>query len=180
MRIDHIAYRVRDRQAAANFFIKAFGYRIEDDFQIDFDDGSTAKCFALSPPEVSEDFGDLAESMRSICIYNNTVYQIPPDIFVSEGSDGSIVKKWVEERGNGGVHHIAYQVDDVLDLMKSWKKKDLATFTTEEPIVAEGLSQCFTHPHPITGVIYEFIYRTGKGFNVDNVKNLMESTKDES
>ena len=62
--------------------------------------------------------------------------------------------------------------------MEIWKKNKWAEFTTDEPITAEdGLVQCFTKPHNLTGVIYEFIYRTSKGFNVDSVKDLMKSTE---
>ena len=60
--------------------------------------------------------------------------------------------------------------------MEKWASKGWAEFTTDKPIKAEGLVQCFTKPHPLTGIIYEFIYRTTKGFNKDNVKDLMEST----
>ena len=36
MRIDHIAYRVSDRDEAAQFFEEAMGYKIADDFTIKF------------------------------------------------------------------------------------------------------------------------------------------------
>ncbi len=51
MRLDHIAYRVADRKKTAEFFIKAFGYHLQTEFDINFDDGSAAKCVALEPPE---------------------------------------------------------------------------------------------------------------------------------
>jgi hypothetical protein len=60
--------------------------------------------------------------------------------------------------------------------MNQWASNGWATFTTDEPIVADGLSQCFTNEHPLTGVIYEFISRTKKGFNIDSVRDLMKST----
>ena len=86
----------------------------------------------------------------------------------------------MKERGGvGGIHHLAYQVGDVYEIMQKWKKEGLAEFTTENPISSGDLVQCFTKPHPITGIIYEFIYRTKKGFNVDNVKDLMRSTAKE-
>ena len=37
MRLDHIAYRVKDRFKTAQFFIKAFGYRIAEDLPEGFD-----------------------------------------------------------------------------------------------------------------------------------------------
>ena len=107
-------------------------------------------------------------------------YHAPPEIFVSDGSEGSIVGDWVAERGGvGGIHHIAYQVEDVEAVMKEWKEKGYAEFYSEEPITCEdpNLTQVFTKPSELTGVIYEFINREGAGFCKDSVKKLMESTK---
>ena len=59
MRLDHIAYRVADRHKTVQFFREAFSYSIADEFQIDFDDGSKAQCFALQPPEVQRMSGNM-------------------------------------------------------------------------------------------------------------------------
>ena len=85
-----------------------------------------------------------------------------------------------ERRGVGGIHHIAYEVESVKDTMKEWKEEGYAEFTTEDPLTCPGLTQCFTNPSDLTGVIYEFIERgnNSKGFCKDNVKDLMQSTKD--
>ena len=171
MRIDHIAYRVADRHETVKFFEEAFDYRTVDEFQVDFDDGSKAQCFALEPPEVRRMSGNCRW-------YGN--YHLPPEIFVSDGTADSVVGKWVEERkGVGGIHHIAYEVESVKDTMKEWKEKGYAEFTTEEPLTCPGLTQCFTKPGDLTGVIYEFIERgsNSKGFCKDNVKDLMQSTE---
>lgn len=46
MRLDHIAYRVADREKTAAFLIECFGYRIAEDlpdgFEIEFEDGTKA------------------------------------------------------------------------------------------------------------------------------------------
>ena len=169
MRIDHIAYRVSDRNKTAQFFIDAFGYKISDEFEIQFDDGCVAQCYALTPPE--------RISGTPWVMFGQAEYHSPPEIFVSQGSEGSIVDEWVKSHNCiGGVHHIAYQVDDVEKTMHEWRENGWAEFTTEKPIVADGLSQCFTKPHVLTGIIYEFIFRTKKGFNVNSVRDLMEST----
>ena len=186
MRLDHIAYRVKDRYKTADFLKSAFGYSIGTEFQVDFDDGSKADCLALEPPErrhfdpsswtyfqpiycnlISESSGDCFE------------YHASPEIFVSDGSVGSIVGDWVEERGGiGGIHHIAYQVEDVEGVMKEWKEKGYAEFYSEKPITCKepNLTQVFTKPSELTGVMYEFINREGAGFCKDSVKKLMEST----
>ena len=174
MRIDHIAYRVKNRKAASDFLINAFGYKIADEFQIDFDDGSCAKCYALVPPEKIDNADDFKAWIH---LATKSEYHVPPEIFVSEGTPGSIVDNWVNEKGGtAAIHHIAYQVDDVALIMKEWQEKGFAEFTTNEPIEANGLIQCFTKEHPLTGTVYEFISRTTKGFNIDNVRDLMEST----
>tara|TARA_R110002051_G_scaffold324199_2_gene420433 strand:- start:1224 stop:1745 length:522 start_codon:yes stop_codon:yes gene_type:complete len=171
MRIDHIAYRVADRHKAVKFFQDALGYTVSDDFEIKFDNGSTAKCFALKPPEADR---------LNYLVKNYGSYHLAPEIFVSDGEEGSIVYNWVKEKGEvGGIHHIAYEVDSVEKTMKEWSEKGYAEFTTEEPLTCPGLTQCFTKPSLLTGIIYEFIERdaSSQGFCKDNVKDLMESTE---
>lgn len=180
MRLDHIAYRVADRDKAADFFIKCLGYRIAEDlpdgFTIEFEDQSKAQCFVLLPPEELS----VNSPWSSLNIYENISmeYHKPPEIFVSQGSPGSIVEEWVKKRdGIGGIHHLAYQVESVKNIMQEWTEKGYAEFTTKAPLTCPGLTQCFTKPSQITGVIYEFIERETVGFCKDNVKDLMNSTK---
>ena len=157
MKLDHVAYRVANKDKAAEFICNAFYYEIVDTFKIIFDDESTAQCYVLSPLDPDA-----------------------PEIFISDGTPGSIVDRWVKERGGvGGIHHLAFHVEDIHETMRLWIEEGLAEFTTEAPISnSNNLTQVFTKPHPLTGVIYEFITRgeDNKGFNVDSVRDLMEST----
>ena len=189
MRLDHIAYRAKNRHKTADFFEKAFGYKIGTEFQIKFDDGSKADCLALVPPEVRPEETSLwrykvlmgtAYAGPGDPIYSiKCEYHSPPEIFVSDGPQGSIVGDWVEERaGVGGIHHIAYQVEDVEATMNSWRESGFAEFLSDEPMECPGLKQVFTKPSELTGVIYELIKRDGDGFSEANVKGLMESTKE--
>jgi len=184
MRLDHIAYRVADRRATAEFFIAALGYRVQQEFQIDFADGSQAECIALEPPEKAS--GNLQwTTMLPGPIGPNghdpsvrSEYHLPPEIFVCDGGAGSIVGEWVRARGGiGGIHHLAYQVDSVRIKMDEWRAKGYAEFTSDKPLTCPGLTQVFTKPSLLTGVIYELIERGEHGFCRENVKNLMESTK---
>lgn len=191
MRLDHIAYRVSDRHKTVEFFKESFGYRIpadlKDGFEIEFDDGSTAKCFALEPPE-KPGKGNWSQPPWTTQMFvglppndlkTGIEYHLAPEIFVSDGTPDSIVGKWVAERGDvGGIHHMAYQVKSVKKTMAEWKEKGYAEFTTDEPMKCPGLTQVFTLPSALTGVIYEFIEREAQGFCKDNVKELMTSTKD--
>lgn len=156
MYLHHYAIRCKDRKAAAEFYCEAFGYSITEEFIIYFNADKTEKamCYALKPSN--------PEAM--------------PEVFISEGSPGSIVANWVDKHGSG-IHHIAKHVDDVVATMEQWKAKGWASFTTDKPIESTDLIQCFTNPHPITGIVYEFInVKNGRGFSTENVKRLMEST----
>ena len=174
MRIDHIAYRVKDRHKTVKFFEEGFGYKVADEFEVNFDDGSFAKCIALEPPEKIQRMPHRFVHMGVWDLH------MAPEVFVSDGTPDSVVGKWVAERNNvGGIHHIAYQVESVEGTMKEWLEKGYAEFTTEEPLTCPGLTQCFTKPSELTGVIYEFIERDidAQGFCRDNVKDLMTSTE---
>lgn len=198
MRLDHIAYRVADRHKTVKFFKEAFGYKEQSVFDLKFDDGTTCECTALEPPEKVENapwefavkdnmltrdffeeegYPSLVSEEWITDTYPEASYHLAPEIFVSEGKPGSIVEQWVNERsGVGGIHHLAYQVTNVKDKMKEWQEKGYAEFCSEEPLTCPGLTQVFTKPSELTGVIYEFITRGEHGFCSENVKALMEST----
>ena len=107
MNLDHIAYRVKGRHEAAEFFHSMFGYEFGTEFDIEFDDGSKAQCSVLLPP------------MNPVILVREG-----PEIFISDGSPGSIVEDWVEARGGtGGIHHIAYRVKDIDEVVEEWKKQ---------------------------------------------------------
>lgn len=183
MRLDHIAYRVANRDETVKFFMDAFGYKFQAEFDIFFNDEKTDKalCIALEPPEkvmpVAPWVHTLMPPIDTSAIPPQD-YHLAPEIFVSQGTPGSIVWDWVQARGGiGGIHHLAYQVPSVKDKMAEWKAKGYAEFTSSEPMHCPGLTQVFTKPSQLTGVIFEFIEREGYGFCAENVKALMESTK---
>ena len=189
MRLDHIAYRVKDRHKTADFLRKCLGYSIAIEFDLEFDDGSTTDCLAMTPPEERPTdvlewdilLADAPElDKASDAIFHS--YHCPPEIFVSDGPDGSIVGDWVKERnGIGGIHHLAYQVENVEATMQDWTNKGYAEWYSKKPLVCEKtkLVQVFSKPSELTGVIYELITRgkDSKGFCETNVKSLMESTR---
>lgn len=176
MRLDHVAYRVKSRDEAVEFFKEAFGYRVQAEFRISLEDGSEALCMALEPPEKYP-----GERFKCIPDLANSEYHIPPEIFVSEGPAGGLIRQWVEKwcpGRAGGIHHLAYEVDDVKATMREWAERGFV-FTTDDALECDDLTQCFTRPNPFTGVIYEFIERKGShGFCQANVARLMGSTAD--
>src|SRR5262245_60101905 len=118
MRIDHIAFRVPDRMKAVNFLCDALGYKKQQDFTIYFNDEKTdtAECTALEPPETLHGMVPWTHLVPDM----DQEYHMPPEIFISEGSPGSVVGEWVKKNGPG-IHHIAIQVDNVEATMKEWQ-----------------------------------------------------------
>ena len=164
MKLDHIAYRVRNRHETAQFFRSMFNYETGTECDIEFDDGSKAECLALLPP-----------------ISPEVLVREGPEIFISDGTPGSIVGDWVESRGGiGGIHHMAYKTKFIDKAVEYWKRSGVK-FLTEDIIDCpeDDLRQIFTIPlDHLGGVIIELIQRGKKGFCENSVKNLMESTKE--
>jgi hypothetical protein len=183
MRLDHIAYRVKDRFRAASTLKNLFGYSIETEFAIKFDDGSKAECIAMTPPEKNNRIGAVVAIpwvVRSAGVGAPVEHHLAPEIFISDGTDGSIVGDWVSARGDvGGIHHIAYQIDNidaVVEEWRSWGVEFLSDSIIDCP--EDSLRQIFTKPLDITGgIIFELIERGDKGFCQNSVKDLMNSTK---
>jgi len=181
MRLDHIAYRVPNRNKTSEYLKQLFRYRHGEEFEICFDDGSTAKCIALLPPERTHKTAPFTMSFPAVGPLV-TEYHIAPEIFVSEGTKGSIVEKWVQEtnKGLGGIHHIAYNVRSIEERVKQFTSYGVE-FLSDDIIDCpeDNLRQIFTKPQALLGgVIIELIERGGKGFCKSSVKNLMESTDD--
>jgi len=190
MRLDHLAFRTANRWDTAKFWINAFGYRVQEQFK-PFDDDSVL-CLALAPPErisatipfimpldccergLGED-GTCVEHGKATC----AEYHIAPEIFVSDGKPGTVVDEWVKERGgHGGLHHMAYMVDDVEKAMKRWQANGWGNFLSDKPLTCPDIAQVFSKPQEILGgVLIEFIHRGERGFCKENVAELMKSTK---
>lgn len=177
LRLDHYALRVKDRYEAAEFYIKVMGYKLQTEFDIKFDDGTTASCLALEPVHKSLKPFDYYKNIPSS--FGFCEYHLPPEIFISDGDKNSIINKWVEERnGIGGIHHIALQTDFVDKVMQEWKSFGIQ-FESEQPLVCDDLIQIFTKPLIFAGgLVYELITRKDHGFCSENVKKLMLSTSE--
>ena len=120
--------------------------------------------------------GQVREFGEQIAVRSNHVSRHLPVREYGQENVDSIVGQWVKQHGPG-IHHIAVQVESVEKTMREWQRQGWAEFTSEAPLHCEGLTQVFTKPSELTGVIFEFIERGTYGFCKENVKALMESTK---
>ena len=192
MRLDHIAYRVKDRTKTTKFFDDCFGYQCIGTWDLEYDDGSTTRFNMLVPPEKRPPKAEMWThygpreavflASPSLNLEANCEYHAPPEIAVSDGPLGSIVGDWVAKTnsGVGGIHHIAYAINNIDEVFDDWTNKGIE-FLTDEVVDCpdDDLRQIFTKPQPLLGdVIIELIQRGNKGFCQNSVKKLIESTNE--
>jgi methylmalonyl-CoA/ethylmalonyl-CoA epimerase len=67
----------------------------------------------------------------------------------------SVISRFLARRGEG-LHHIAFQVPDLDETIASCRAKGLS-FTSNEPILLEGLRAAFLAPSCLSGLLVEFI-----------------------
>lgn len=172
LNIDHIAFRIKSElhDKAIEMFIKLFGYEVVDEFAPEFSDGGAqgTRCSVLSP------IG--CRGLERVKDIGGVKYQLPPDIFISSSIEGgSIVSRYVEKRG-AGVHHLAFTVESVDKVMEEFRGSGYE-FLTKEKVVCPELTQAFTKPSDLVGIIFEFLERRTASFCKGSVGVLMESTK---
>lgn len=69
-------------------------------------------------------------------------------------SENSAIAKFIEKKGEG-IHHIAFEVEDILKSIQELKAEGF-TFIHEEPkIGADNKLICFVHPKSSNGVLVE-------------------------
>ncbi len=69
-------------------------------------------------------------------------------------SDDSPISKFIEKRG-GGLHHIAYEVDDIKKEIGSFEGKGIRMLDKEPKIGAHKAKIAFVHPKDFSGVLTE-------------------------
>ena len=66
----------------------------------------------------------------------------------------SPISKFIEKRGEG-VHHIAFEVDDIKEEMARMKKEGFILLSDEPKKGADNKLVCFVHPKSANGVLVE-------------------------
>lgn len=66
--------------------------------------------------------------------------------------------KFIEKRGEG-IHHIAFEVDDIESALDMAKEKGLLLIDEKPRIGAHGTKVAFVHPKSMRGVLIEFVMK---------------------
>ncbi len=69
---------------------------------------------------------------------------------------GSVISKFIEKKGEG-VHHIAIEVDDIVQSLDDLKRADAPVIDEHPRIGAGGHKVAFIHPKGTSGVLLELI-----------------------
>lgn len=74
-----------------------------------------------------------------------------------------VIAKFLKSQGEG-LHHIAFEVDDIVKNIE-WIKQKNIRLINETPISIYGCKAIFLHPEPFGGVLIELIEGTPKWVN---------------
>ncbi|MFT5641747.1 MAG: methylmalonyl-CoA/ethylmalonyl-CoA epimerase [Cyclobacteriaceae bacterium] len=126
VRIEHIGIAVKELSAANELFKKLFGEAAYKEERV------------------------ASESVRT------SFFQIGPnkiELLESETED-SAISKYINKKGEG-IHHIAFEVDDIYAEMKRLKAEGFQLIHEEPKEGADNKLICFLHPKTTNGVLIE-------------------------
>lgn len=82
------------------------------------------------------------------------------ELLESVQTDG-IIAKFIEKKGEG-IHHIAFEVDDIRAEMKRLAAEGFVLLNQEPKKGADNKLVCFVHPKDTNGVLVELVMDAGK------------------
>jgi methylmalonyl-CoA/ethylmalonyl-CoA epimerase len=125
-KIEHLGIAVKDLDSANQLYAKLLG---QEPYKLE-DVGSE---------HVSTSFFAIGESK----------------IELLEGTDPrSAISKFIEKRGEG-IHHVAFEVDDIRSEMTRLKEQGFVLLNEEPKVGADNKLVCFIHPKSSNGVLLE-------------------------
>ena len=71
-----------------------------------------------------------------------------------EGETDSAIAKFIEKKGEG-IHHIAFEVDDIYAEMEHLRNEGFQILNEEPEKGADNKLVCFVHPKSVNGVLVE-------------------------
>ena len=127
-RLNHVAIAVPDLAAAASVYRNALGAEVSEP-QAEPDHGVTVVFLELSNSKI-----ELLEPL----------------------GEGSPIAAFLEKNPNGGMHHICYEVDDIVAARDRMKAEGARVLGSGEPkIGAHGKPVLFLHPKDFCGTLVE-------------------------
>lgn len=125
-KVEHIGIAVKDLKNANMLFSKLFG---KDHYKVE----------AVESEGVSTSFFMLGETKIELLEATN---------------ENSAIAKFIEKKGEG-IHHIAYEVDDIFAEMERIKKEGFELIHQQPKVGADNKLICFLHPKSTNGVLVE-------------------------
>lgn len=71
-------------------------------------------------------------------------------------SEGSVINKFIEKKGEG-LHHIAFEVDDIESEMERLQNEGFTLLNAKPKPGADNKMVCFLHPKETNGVLIELV-----------------------
>jgi methylmalonyl-CoA/ethylmalonyl-CoA epimerase len=125
-KIEHIGIAVKDLNNANTLFSKLFG---KDHYKIE----------KVESENVSTSFFMLGETKIEL---------------VASTNENSAIAKFIEKKGEG-IHHIAYEVEDIHKEMERLKAEGFEMINPQPKDGADNKLICFLHPKSTNGVLVE-------------------------
>ena len=129
-KVEHIGIAVKDLKATGNLYEKLLNTSI------------------YKTEEVP------AESVKTAFLQTG-----PNKIELLEASSAdSAIAKFIEQKGEG-IHHIAFEVDDILAEMARLKSEGFVLLSDKPKLGADNKLVCFVHPKSAGGVLVELVQK---------------------
>ncbi len=125
-KIEHIGIAVKNLQNSNELFKKLFG---QDHYKVE----------RVESEGVSTSFFMLGETKIELLEATN---------------ENSAISKFIEKKGEG-IHHIAYEVDNIENEMQRLKKEGFELIHQQPKDGADNKKICFLHPKSTNGVLVE-------------------------
>lgn len=126
LKIEHIGIAVKNIEQSNDLFTKLFGK-------------APYKMEKVESENVSTSFFMIGESKIELLEATN------PD---------SAIAKFIDKKGEG-IHHIAYEVENIIEEMKRLKDEGFTLLSEEPKRGADNKIICFLHPKGTNGVLIE-------------------------
>src|ERR1700741_2269211 len=127
-RLNHVAIAVKDAKQAAKIYGGAFGAQISD--AVPLPEHGVTTVFVTLP---------------------NTKIE-----FIEPLGEASPIAKFVEKNADGGIHHVCYEVDDILTARDQLKAAGARVLGEGVPKTgAHGKPVLFFHPKDFSGALVE-------------------------